>query len=354
MKTGAIPQTPLEAIALAANAIPVPMAETHSGPMLARAIMAATRIGLFDRLAGGPLDLEELATRCGSDVCATAALATALVGAGYLTYRRGCFALTRRSRKWLLASSPSSVRDFILFRYVEWEWMSKLDDYLASGEPIDFHRAMTPQQWRAYQRGMRAAAIPTVGEFVRKFPVPSSGARAMLDIGGSHGLYAAALCRRLPALRVEIVELPEAIPFASEIAASERMGDRITYRAGDARTLELGEEAYDIILISNLAHHLSNDENRSLCARAARALRPGGVLAVNEILVRPPSPERGNPLGAILGLYFSLTSRAGTYAVEEIADWLRGAGLQLRHPVRFLTIPGGALVAGSKPPHKAA
>src|SRR5579872_4337104 len=146
MKTGAIPQTPLEAIALAANAIPVPMAETHSGPMLARAIMAATRIGLFDRLAGGPLDLEELATRCGSDVCATAALATALVGAGYLTYRRGCFALTRRSRKWLLASSPSSVRDFILFRYVEWEWMSKLDDYLASGEPIDFHRAMTPQQ----------------------------------------------------------------------------------------------------------------------------------------------------------------------------------------------------------------
>jgi tRNA A22 N-methylase len=47
------------------------------------------------------------------------------------------------------------------------------------------------------------------------------GARDLLDIGGSHGYYSVALCRRHPTLRAVILDLPQAVVHAETILASE-------------------------------------------------------------------------------------------------------------------------------------
>jgi SAM-dependent methyltransferase len=66
------------------------------------------------------------------------------------------------------------------------------------------------------------------------------------------------------------------------------MGDRIHHQAGDARDYDLGEEAYDIVPIANLLHHFSEDENRDLLLRVARALRPGSLVVIGDMI--PPEP----------------------------------------------------------------
>ena len=108
-----------------------------------------------------------------------------------------------------------------------------------------------------------------------------SGARDVLDIGGSHGYYSVALCRRHEGLRSVVLDLPEAVERAPLLAA-EDMGDRVVHRAGNAVEADLGTEAYDLIFTANLVHHLSEEHNRDLATRAARALRPGGVFAILE------------------------------------------------------------------------
>jgi len=45
---------------------------------------------------------------------------------------------------------------------------------------------------------------------------------------------------------------------------------------------DLGVELYDLILMSNLAHHLDAAQNLDLAKRAARALRPGGMFVIQE------------------------------------------------------------------------
>jgi chemotaxis methyl-accepting protein methylase len=55
------------------------------------------------------------------------------------------------------------------------------------------------------------------------------------------------------------------------------MGDRVVHRAGNALTDDLGTGAYDIVLIAQVVHHFTADQNRELAERVARALRPGGV-----------------------------------------------------------------------------
>lgn len=120
------------------------------------------------------------------------------------------------------------------------------------------------------------------------------------------------------------------------------------HRAGDALTEDLGTDAYDLVLTAQVVHHFSEAENRDLAARIARALRPGGVYAVLDEF-RPRTAKDAGQVGALLEFYFALTSQSGTWAVEEIADWQRQAGLDPRRPVRFRTAPGVGIQAAGKP-----
>ncbi len=94
-----------------------------------------------------------------------------------------------------------------------------------------------------------------------------------------------------------------------------------------------------MILVANLVHHFDDATNRALAKRIARALRPGGVFVIQE-LYRASSPHEAGQIGALLDLYFALTSEAGTWSFEEMAGWQREAGLKPRKPIKFMTAPG--------------
>ncbi len=55
---------------------------------------------------------------------------------------------------------------------------------------------------------------------------------------------------------------------------------------------------------------------------------------------RPPSPKEAGQIGALLDLYFALTSEAGTWSFAEMAGWQREAGLKPLKPIKFITAPG--------------
>ncbi len=347
MKLSAVPENALEWLARAAGAVPTPILDTLIALLLARSVMVATRLDIFEALAGGPLPPDEVAARCGTDPSATAKLLSALAGADYLTYDAGRYGLAPVARKWLLKDSPHSLRDAILLQLLDARFIEHLDDFVRSGEPVHMHEGLTTDEWALYMRGMRSGATLAASELVRRVPVPS-GARAMLDIGGAHGYYSVALCRRHLDLRSTILDLPEACAAAAPLLAAEGMGDRVVYQPGNALTTDLGVETYDLVLIANLAHHFSAGANRALVRRIARALRPGGALVFAEVM-RPRTPGDAGPAGALADLYFALTSESGAWSFEEMAAWQREAGLIPRKPMRLLTAPGGGLQIATRP-----
>jgi hypothetical protein len=64
---------------------------------------------------------------------------------------------------------------------------------------------------------MRSMARALSGEATKRMPVPD-GAQKMLDIGGSHGYYSVALCRRHEGLRAVVLDLPEAVKQAGPLS----------------------------------------------------------------------------------------------------------------------------------------
>lgn len=354
MRLDVVAETIAERFAKRLNLGPVPLAHTQLGLLLARTIMEAARAGVFEALADSPLGSADVAIRCRLDPAAAGKLLGALAASGYLRYDPsdgGRFLLTAMARKWLLPSSPVSQHDKMLFTFHESELIDRMGEYLRTGRDVGggghLGAQRTPEFWRLYQRSMRNVASISAGEVARRTPVPR-GARAMLDVGGSHGLYSAAVCRRHAGLSSTILDLPEAIEASAPLLAAEGMGDRVQHRAGDALTADLGEGAWDVVFLSNIVHHFDEAANRALTARIARALRPGGVMVVQE-LIRRESPTDGGQMGALLDLYFALTSEAGTWSVAEIAAWQHDAGLRPRPPVHLRSMPGSAQQSAVRP-----
>ena len=347
MKLKVVAENPLEGVVLALGIAPVTIVDTHMSFLRSRAIMVATKLGVFDAIAGGAKTAVQIAAACGTEAHATEKLLSALVGSEYVAQSGAEYTLRPVARKWTLTDSPYSLRDKILFEFIEWKLVEGVEAYVRTGQPADLHAGRDPEEWRLYQRAMRALAGMAAPEVIRRVPMPA-GATAMLDIGGSHGFYSVSWCRKLPGLTSVILDLPSAVEQAAPILAHENMGDRVRHREGSALTDDLGENSWDLVFMAQLAHHFDDETNRQLAMRVARALKPGGVFVMLE-LIRPASAQRSGQLGSLLDLYFALTSQSGTWSVAEMEQWQRDAGLMVKKPVFLRTMPGAAAVIATKP-----
>ena len=346
MKIGPRPENATEWLALQLDLAPTPIADTQIAFTAARAIMAGTSLGLFDAIAQGHVTGDAVARACATDPRATQALLDALVAVGYLRFRDGTYANGSAVKKWLLASAPRSIRAKMLWQRVEWDLLSRLESFVKTGTGIDLHTTLGSEEQRLYQEAMRALAAEIAPAIAARIRLPE-GATRMLDIGGSHGLHSVALCRLHPELQAEVLELPDAVAAAAPLLAKEGMGDRVRHRAGNALAGSLGKDL-DLVIIVQLVHHFDEKQNAAIARRAFRALRPGGVFAIADI-ERARKPGAGGALGGTMDLYFALTSKSGTWSVEEMRGWQRDAGFRVRRPVNFASLPGFVLQTASKP-----
>ena len=340
------PENLMEWVALKANLAPTPLIDTQVAFNAARAIMAAAELGIYEAIGKTSKTADELAAECKTHPEATKHLLDCLVGIGYLQWRNEKYSVRSKYHKWLLKESESNLIGKLRFQLIEWEWMGKLEEYIRTGKTLDLHGSASPKEWQLYQEGMRDLSVNAAKELASKIPVPKN-ATNMLDVGGSHGLFSIELCKKHPGLSSTILELPGAIEAASAIAKRYDTSNRVTYAAGNALTDDLGTEKYDMVLINNVVHHFTNEQNFALAKKIAAALKPGGIYAIGEF-VKASKPGEGGVVGATSGLYFSLTSSSGTWSVPEIEAWQKNAGLKIEKPVAPMSIPGWKIFVARK------
>jgi SAM-dependent methyltransferase len=322
------------------------MFHTFHAVIVARGIMVATKLGVFEASSSRALTVSEMADQVGAEPAALRKLLDLLVATGYLRFRGGRYAPSRMARRWLLVDGPRSLHDNMLLRFLEWRAVESTESFVRTGKALDVHDLLEGSDWQVYQRGMRSLARLSAGEVARRVPLPRQ-ATAMLDLGGGHGVYAAAFCRRYPRLRATVLDLPAAVDAAAPLLAEEGLGTRVVHRPADALTEDLGEQAWDLIFASHLVHHFDRATNEHLVRRAAAALRPGGMLVVLDVL-RPDSPETSSQTGAILDLYFAITSNAGTWTRGEVEGWFASASLSPDESIALATAPGVTLVTAKR------
>jgi SAM-dependent methyltransferase len=325
MKLGMVPENLPERIALTSGILPPGIFESWFGIMLARTVMVATRLDVFEWLASGPLTADEVAQHCGTHPRATEKLLNALVGVGCVLVRDKRYRLRRSARSWVLKDGANSFRDQNLLHFLEWHWWEHCEEYVRTGKPLRVHQTMRDEEWGIYQRGMRSGIQMMAHWVAGHLPLPRS-ATQMLDIGGSHGYFSVAICRRYPQLQATILELPDAVRHAAPLLAREGMGTRVVHREGNALTEELGTAVYDLVFMAAVVHHFDDGTNRELMKRIGRALKPGGIVAIWEPVRQDPAGSI-RQIGGLMDLFFGFFSEAGTWSRAEVDGWFESAGL---------------------------
>ncbi|MEO6613092.1 MAG: class I SAM-dependent methyltransferase [Chitinophagaceae bacterium] len=346
MKFKAQPENPLEWMAVRLNLAPLPLVDTQIAFNSARAIMAGAELGIYEALGRSARSVTEIAATCKTDPHATEQLLNCLVGNGYIKWSDGKYCLKPKYYKWLLKESEVNLIAKLRFQLSEWNWMAKLEDYVRTGKSMEMHSHMSPGEWHLYQEGMRDLSFNAAKELAGKIPL-SKNAGSMLDIGGSHGLYSIELCKKYPGLQSTILELPGAKENAEAIAKRYDTTGRVTYKTGNALADDLGEAVYDLVMINNVVHHFTAEQNKALAIKVARALKPGGLFIIGEF-IRAKKPGEGGVLAAATGLYFSVISASGNWSAEEMEGWQQSAGLKPQKSISSMAIPGWKMIVASK------
>jgi len=337
---------PLEWLALSAGLVPTAAADAWGGMALSGVLTAAVRTGMTARLSAGRATAAEVAADLDLDPLPTRLLLDCLRSAGHVTARSGRYQLSRRSRRWLDPASPLSVAGYVAGVADYWPWWAGLERSARTGVTSGSHGAPPDDPyWRRYVTGQFELARLSAAEVARRLPLPRRP-RAVLDIGGGHGWYSACLCRRHPGLTATVLDLPGSAAVGREVIAAAGLIDRVLFRECDVTETDLGD-GYDAVLCFNLVHHLGHDQVADLFGRAAKALNPGGTLAVLDVFADPG--RRRQAYTDMLALFVYLSSGARVHTPAELAGWLGDAGFAAPRKVRVLRVPGLTLTIARKP-----
>ena len=109
----------------------------------------------------------------------------------------------------------------------------------------------------------------------------------VLDVGGGLGGPARTLATY--SAHVTVVDATESfVRTGAALTARLGLADRVEHRVGDALALDVPAETYDLVWTQNSGMNIPDKER--LYLGFARALRPGGVLAIQEPMAGPVQP----------------------------------------------------------------
>ncbi len=344
MRYGAIAENVAEERTLGAGTAAQALLDASMPLVQAKCIMLAARLGLFEYLHRSPGEARDLAAVLHLDADVLDLVLRVLWSAGYVRLSGRRYELTRFSEVAVLASATAGQGAHIGLLEMFWNAIGRLDDVLRVGTGVDVHdELLSGADWGVYQRAMLEQAriyAPLVARFVPVRP----GARRLLDIAGSHGMYGALVCRAHPPLRSTVLELESACEQAMRLAVAEGLDDVVTHRSGDALKDDLGSQN-DVVLLCNLLHHLTREECAALIARIKPTMSREGTIAIWEW--RPPEDDAPPDLVRdATSLMFRAISRAGCHSVDHYTGWLREAGFGDIAARKSAVTPHHVLVTG--------
>jgi 2-polyprenyl-3-methyl-5-hydroxy-6-metoxy-1,4-benzoquinol methylase len=309
------------------------------GAQAFRTALAGLHLGVFDALAEGPKSPAALSKRIGADERGTTLLLEALDTLGYVKRSNGHFANTAMTTKWL----PLFSQGANFFETVVLEEWDGLEDAIRCGKPSP-REWRDPQQLRDFQGGMIAMARGTATEAASRVKLPSN-ARRLVDVGGGHGLYSIAFCRRNPQLTATVFDVRDTVELTREVIDQEGMTERVSTRTGDFWRDDLGG-GYDVALLFNILHANQAPQNVELLAKVAAALNPGGTVVVMDQIAGSAASPTAKAVARLQALNMYLSAGGQTYSFDEIAGWLSQGGLGAIKRITMRRAPGMGLVVG--------
>lgn len=286
---------------------------------------AAVKLDVFTCIGDEDKSASAVAKELGTHADSTARLLGALTAMGLLSKKGDQYQNTQPGRAFLSKDSSQYIGHMIMHHHHLVESWSRLDEAIASGQPISEQKPIDEGIRREhFLMGMFNTASQMAPGLVKAFEL--SDRRHLLDLGGGPGTYAIHFCLVNPHLKATVFDLPTTRPFAEKTIARFHLADRISFDGGNYIDESIPGH-YDVVWMSHILHSEGPEMAGQLIKKAGAALQPGGMIMIHDFLI---DDNRGGPLFPSL---FSLnmlvrTQNGRSYSQSEITNMLVAAGFK--------------------------
>ncbi len=315
-----------------------------TGFVQTKTLTAAVDLGVISGLAAGPMSGEALAAAAGIESMAMQRLLAAarsidlvepLGGDRWTLGQRGAALSTNRGALAMIEHHKIFYADLadpvaMLRRGRGGGALAAFWTYAEAagrGEPAAGDSAGDSGA-QAYS-ALMAASQPMVAEQVLE-SVDFARFRHLLDIGGGHGAFVAAVAARHPGLALSLFDLPPVAARARDVLAAQGL-DRVTVHGGSFRDDPLPAGA-DAISLVRILHDHDDAVVAALLAATHDALPPGGTLLIAEPMADTPGAEAMGD--AYFGLYLWAMGSGRPRTAPAYLAMLRAAGFEQAREVR--------------------
>ncbi|MEW6571558.1 MAG: methyltransferase [Nitrospirota bacterium] len=288
----------------------------YLGFMSSRVILTANNLGVFDNLKKAA-SAAEIARKLEIDPRATEILLDALAGIGLVRKSRdGRYRNAPMSNRYLVKGAHLYQGNIIRHASTMWQNFSALDEVVRTGRP-----ARRGFDHESFIMGMHNLSILRTESLVKAVGLGS--VKTMLDLGGGPGTNAIAMTKK--GVNATVFDLPETIRIAKKIARREGVKG-MRFVGGDFHIDSIGS-GYDLILVSQIFHAFSAEENISLLSKCKKALNPGGRVVVQDFPIN--DMRTAPPHSALFSVNMLVgTERGRCYSPKEMKSWLAETGFK--------------------------
>jgi len=292
------------------------------GFMSAKMLCVASELGIFEKLADGPLTLDELQAATQLPRRALRVVISGMVALDVLTLDDGRYANNAPAQEWLSGRGAHDMRPGLrLYDKLMYSMWMQLEHVIRSGTPAR-PSTMGEEFARIFSEGVEAWTRGGAIALAESYDLSSR--QRLLDIGGGTGSYLVPLLERHPALRATLFDLPPTIEIARRRLAAAAVRDRIELVDGDAFFDPL-PAGHDAALIAGFVHLFDPDKVVLVLRRTREAMAPGARLFIVDQWM-DPTHTQPTFAAMLAGTYLMLSGSGDTYSVDEGRAWLAQTG----------------------------
>jgi len=300
-----------------------------AGFQYSKILLTANELGIFKAVGDKSKTPAQVSGALKLDPEATDMLMRALVGLGLMTYKAGRFTNAPDVQKYLTGDGDDGlacITRHMNHLYSRW---SDLDDIMKKGRTK--RRAPSKlltdrKQNRDFICGMFEIGYDTAKAVADA--VDMTGVAKMADIGGGPAQYPLALSRKNPDTKFVLADYPNTVKVAREYVSKYGLKDRVKLvncEFFDVKELGIGND-YDLALLSQVLHAVSDDKCKELIGKVYRILKAGGRILINENAM--DDDKAGPPPPLIFAINMLINTAGRTFTTGELAAWLRQAGFK--------------------------
>ena len=305
-----------------------PISEIIGSFRYAQLLLTAARLKVYSALHAKPQKVSELATTLDVDERGLRIICDALVSHGHLAKNKEILSCPQESFEAFVEGGENSRENTCLFSFNQYQRWGALYDAITSGEvqnanPLEVE--VTKSNFgRALDRGAKGSAKQTAEK------LDLTNTSSMLDIGGGSGRYVISFAEKYPDLNVTIFDHPDMIKVARKNIEESNISSRVSYIEGDIFS-DAPDKQYDFVLLSNVVHMFSMEENLTLFSRIKSWIKPGALVCVKDFKLNSSRTEP--TASAMFALHMYLYGTGDCYNTQEVEQMFAAAGVDYERSI---------------------